>query len=524
MILKIIPKFLVILFFASNSPIAKEIPVQNKLGYINVRDHRVNGQNVDSDTRRIQSLIDSVSGTGGGTIYFPAGRYVLRTIVLKSHITLLLDRGTTLLASTDMTEYQPAYGSFKDSGGRKFGAALFFAHKAENISIEGNGIIDGQGFQEFYPVDQGIARPSLIRFIKCNQVKVRDVTLLNSAAWVQHYVLCQDVILQNLTVNSYANKNNDGLDIESCERVYVTGCNISTEDDSIVLKALTRAPCRDIVISDCIISGLKSAIKTGTESIGDFENISISNCTIYGTRGINILAVDGGNVNNITISNISMRDTYGVIVMRLGARMRPYGVPENERPHKAGTFQNIMISNVQAVNVIESNDFISGIEGYNIKNISLNNIRIEYAGGGEKSDSDRIIPELIDEYPKARMFGTLPSYGFFIRHADGVSIKNLSLNLRKSDQRSVLRMEDVNGVEIDGLTANTDSLAAPFFWVSNSSDILIRNCRPLQSTGTFLRVDNSKKIKLIGNEISKATNPLIADKESGTEITQIDNY
>jgi len=497
---------------------------QDNRVYINVRDYGIGGQNADSETRRVQSIIDSASLAGGGTVYFPPGRYVLRTIVLKSNVTILLDRGATLLASTDMTEFKPQYGSFEDSGGRKFGAALFFAKEAENMSIEGNGIIDGQGFPEYYPVSKGIARPSIIRFIGCKNVKVSGVTLINSAAWVQHYVLCQDMILQNLTVYSYANKNNDGLDIESCERVYVTGCNINSEDDSIVLKALSRSACKDIVISDCIISGLKSAIKTGTESIGDFENISISNCTIYGTRGINILAVDGGNVNNITVSNISMRDTYGVIVMRLGARLRPYAVPENERPETAGTFQNIMISNVQAVNVSESNDFISGIEGFHIKNISLHNIRIEYAGGGKKSDSERIVPELIDEYPKARMFGTLPSYGFFIRHADGVSIKNLSLNLRKSDQRSVLRMEDVNGVEIDGLTANTDSLAAPFFWVSNSSDILIRNCRPLQSTGTFLRVDNSKKIKLIGNEISKATNPLIADKESGTEITQIDNY
>jgi polygalacturonase len=304
----------------------------------------------------------------------------------------------------------------------------------------------------------------------------------------------------------------------------VTGCNINSEDDSIVLKALSRSACKDIVISDCIISGLKSAIKTGTESIGDFENISISNCTIYGTRGINILAVDGGNVNNITVSNISMRDTYGVIVMRLGARLRPYAVPENERPETAGTFQNIRISNVQAVNVSESNDFISGIEGCNVRNISLNNIRIEYAGGGKKSDSERIIPELIDEYPKARMFGTLPSYGFFIRHADGVSIKNLSLNLQNTDQRSVLKMEDVTNVEIDGLTADSDSLAAPFFWVTNSSDILIRNCRPLQTTSTFLRANNSKKIFLTGNEISKAKNSLLVDKASEPEITEMNNY
>jgi polygalacturonase len=488
--------FTATLFFAENA-VAKDNTI-----YFNIREHGVIGSNVDTDTRKIQVVIDSLSQTSGGTVYFPAGRYVLRTIVLKSNVTILLDRGTTLLASTDMNEFKPEYGSFKDSGGRKFGASLFFAREAENISIEGNGIIDGQGFKEFYPVDKGIARPSIIRFTSCKKVKVSGVTLINSAAWVQHYVLCQDVILQNITVSSFANKNNDGLDIESCERVYINGCNINSEDDSIVLKTLNRSACRDIVISDCIISGLKSAIKTGTESIGDFENITIANCTIYGTRGISLLAVDGGNVNNITISNISMRDSYGVIVMRLGARMRPYTVPENKRPKTPGTFQNIMISNVQAVNVTESNDFISGIDGYNIKNVSLHNIKIEYAGGGKKGDSDRI----------------------FIRHAETVKINNLSLHFKTSDLRSVIQMENVSNIEIEGLTADSDRMAAPFFWVRNSSDILIRNCRPRQITGTFLQADNSNKIMLIGNEISKATHRIIADQMSQSEISDMNNY
>jgi polygalacturonase len=513
-----------IFLFAAAFQFADKIPAQDNKIYINIRDHGVDGKNVDTDTRRVQSIIDSASQAGGGTIYFPGGRYLLRTIVLKSNITILLDRGATLLASTGMNELKPEYGSFKDSSGRKFGAALFFAREAANISIEGNGIIDGQGFQKYYPVDKSIARPSIIRFINCKKVKVSGVTLINSAAWVQHYLLCQDVTLRDMTVYSYANKNNDGLDIESCQRVYVTGCNINSEDDSIVLKTLTRTPCKDIVISDCIISGLKSAIKTGTESIGDFENITIANCTIYGTRGISILAVDGGNVNNITVSNISMRDTYGVIVMRLGERLRPYAVVESEQPKTAGTFKNIMISNVQAINVTESNDFISGIEGYKIANITLNNIRIEYAGGGKKSDSERIVPELIDQYPKARMFGTLPSYGFYIRHADQVSLKNLYLNFQETDLRSVLKMKDVSHIEINGLIAASDSLAAPFFWVSNSSDVVIQNCRPLQTTGTFLRVDKSKKIRLAGNEISKAKNRLIVDKSSKPEISEINNY
>ncbi len=267
----------------------------------------------------------------------------------------------------------------------------------------GEGIIDGQGYAKYFPRDNGVTRPSIIRFIRCKNVKIENITLKNSAAWVQHYVECEDLLIRGITVNSYSNKNNDGINIDGCQRVIITQCNINSEDDSIVLKSFTTTICKDIVISDCIISGLKSAIKTGTESLGGFENISISNCTIFGTRGISLLTVDGGILNNITISNISMRDSYGVIVMRLGDRMKGYSVPEKERPSTPGSLKNIMISNIQAIRVTESNEFICGIPDYPIEGVTMDNIRISYLGGGKKKDSGREIPEISDAYPKAKM-------------------------------------------------------------------------------------------------------------------------
>ena len=302
--------------------------------YYNVRQFGAAGDGMVYDTQAIQSAIDSASKNGGGVIYFPPGIYLTRTIILTDHITLHIEQGALILGSKDLNKYDPAFGAFTDSGGRKFGTALIFAENAQKIVLTGEGTIDGQGYEKFYPKKKGVYRPTLIRFIRCKSVKVENVTLLNSAAWVQHYVECEDLFIEGITVRSYANSNNDGLDVEGCTRVFIRKCNIDSEDDSIVLKALSNKPCKDVVISDCIISGLKSAIKTGTESLGGFENISISNCTIYGTRGISLLSVDGGNLNGITISNISMRDSYAVIVMRLGKRMRKYSISENEIIYK----------------------------------------------------------------------------------------------------------------------------------------------------------------------------------------------
>jgi|TARA_B110000914_G_scaffold190290_1_gene176148 polygalacturonase len=502
----------------------KAFPYNSQSNYQNVLEYGASGKGINYDTKAVQDAIDSTFSKGGGTVYFPAGKYLIKTVVLKSNVRLLLDNGTIILGSTEMTEFKPEYGSFRDSGGKKFGAALIYAEDAENIAIEGNGTINGQGFKKYYPNTEEVARPSIIRFKNCKRVVVKGVTLINSAAWVQHYIQCEDLTISGVTVNSFSNKNNDGLDIESCKRVYITGCNINTEDDSIVLKTLGTEPCKDVVISDCIIGGLKSAIKTGTESIGNFENITITNCTIYGTRGINLIAVDGGSINNVTISNISMRDSYAVIILRLAERMRPYEVTEAERPKTAGTFKNIMINNVQAVNVTESNDFITGIPGHYIENVTLSNVRIEYAGGGKKNDSQREIDEMITEYPKAKMFGILPSYGLFVRHAKRIYLNNVSFSYMNKDERSVLIFDDVIDVTINGLTAESNETASPFIWLKNSKKIKIQNSSPIGKTEIFLKAENTKEITLLNNELSLSNKYLQTDTQTKKELIKINNY
>lgn len=496
----------------------------NESNYHNVLDYGATGNGIDYDTKAVQTAIDSTFSQGGGTVFFPAGNFLLKTVVLKSNVRLYLGNGAVILGSTEMTEFLPEYGAFRDSGGRKFGASLIYAEGAENIGIEGNGTINGQGFKKYYPNTDDVARPTIIRFKKCNNVVIKDITLLNAAAWVQHYIQCEDLTISGVTVNSFSNKNNDGLDIESCKRVYVTGCNINAEDDSIVLKTLDTEPCKDIVISDCIIGGMKSAIKTGTESIGDFENITITNCTVYETRGISLIAVDGGSINNVTISNISMRNSFAVLIIRLAERMRPYNVAVEKRPKTAGTIKNIMVNNIQAINVTEHNNFITGIPGHYVENVSLSNIRIQYAGGGAKSDADREVDEMITDYPKARMFGVLPSYGLYVRHAKNIQLDNLSFDYIEKDDRSVLKFEDVSDVDINGFKAVSNENAAPFIWLKDSKNFKIQNSGPKGQVDVFFKAENSKKIVLLNNELSLSDTDIQADKQTQKEIIKLNNF
>ena len=102
--------------------------------FINVKSYGAVADGKTYDTDSIQKAIDETAEKGGGTIYFPAGNYLTRTIILKDNISLYLDNGCTILGSTDLNKFDPKFGSFIDSGGRKIGTALVFAQNCKNFS------------------------------------------------------------------------------------------------------------------------------------------------------------------------------------------------------------------------------------------------------------------------------------------------------------------------------------------------------------------------------------------------------
>jgi polygalacturonase len=153
--------------------------------------------------------------------------------------------------------------------------------------------------------------------IECHRVTLRDAALLNSAMWGQHYLACEDALLDGPTVDSVVNANNDGLDLDSCRGVRVANCRITSGDDAIVLKSTAPRPCQEITITNCVLSSHCNAFKCGTESTGGFFDITVPNCVIHDTRlaGIALEAVDGGTRDGMSLSNIRMRQARGGIFL-----------------------------------------------------------------------------------------------------------------------------------------------------------------------------------------------------------------
>lgn len=110
--------------------------------------------------------------------------------------------------------------------------------------------------------------------INCRDVIVKDVTMQNSAMWMQHYLACEGVNISGIKVYNHCNQNNDMIDIDGCRNVIISDCFGDTDDDALTFKSTSPAACENITVTNCVLSSHCNAIKFGTESTVGFRNIT----------------------------------------------------------------------------------------------------------------------------------------------------------------------------------------------------------------------------------------------------------
>jgi polygalacturonase len=404
------------------------------------------GDGATLNTAAIQTAIDVCSAVGGGTIQFPAGRYVTGTIQLKDNITLRLDKNAVLLGSTNAADYRNL-DPFIDGVGAAMGYALIVSVGARHVGIEGAGAIDGQGKAVKAAQSRYTIRPFLVRWVKCADITVKNVHLLNSGAWTMNFFQCTNAAVSGVTIRSLDLANNDGIDTDSCETVRIKDCDIHSGDDAICLKATSVKPCRDIAVTGCKLHTRCNAIKLGTESLGDFGKIKITDCRIRdtGLAGIALYSVDGSHLHDVALSGITMDGVSVPISIRLGARLKTFRAGDQPRP--PGVLRDITIKNVRVTGARQIGLLINGIPDHPVKNLALKNIQIELAGGGSLADAGVQLPEKEKAYPEYNMFGkVLPAYGIYARHVRGITFKNVRTTVKNPDARPAKIFIDVEGV------------------------------------------------------------------------------
>lgn len=486
-------------------------------------------------TRAIQAAVDQCATAGGGTVYLPAGKWLSGTIYLKSHVTLLLDSGCTLLGSTDPGDYPdniPDVRSYTDSYVRQ---SLLAGEDLDEVAIRGSGTIDGNGAAFLWK--EYINRPYLIRLVNCRDVLVEGVKLRNSAMWMQHYLACDRVRISGITVWNHATYNNDGVDIDACHDVTISDCFFDTDDDGVCLKSTLDRACENVTISNCVVSSHCNAIKMGTESNGGFRNITITNCTIHsprhsetiygrsrGNSGIALEIVDGGDLDRVAISNITIQGVCVPIFMRLGNRARPFteGMPKPG----VGRFRNVSLSNIVATDAFNIGCSITGLPGHPIENVTLSDVSLTFDGGGTTKHADKKVQERAEIYPSYNMFGVLPAYGFYCRHVEGLRFRNVRLRTDEPDWRPALVLDDVEDAVIDGLDTLCSTDAGPVIRLTQTRGAFIRGCRPKDPQDSFLKLDGhaTERVVLMGNDL-RLVNRIarIAPEVSGEALVQIAN-
>ena len=414
-------------------------------------------------TAALQAAIDACAAGGGGTVLVPAGTYLTGTLRLRDHVTLHLENGAVLKGSADLADYPEIIGGFTDAVGQKRNRCLIYAQGAVGVAITGQGTVDGSGADWAHDAP---GRPFLLRMIDCREVQVVGVTLRDSPGWVSHYLGCENLLIQGVTIRSHANSNNDGIDIDSCRRVRIAACDIDTGDDAICIKATRATPCENIVVTGCVLRSTWGALKLGTESAGDFRNIIISDCVISDTcgGGLKIISMDGARIENVQVNNVIMDNVSGPIFIRLGARLRRYHADQPERP--IGCIRNVSLRNITG-NVWEegyalygklkrkAGIIVTGIPGHSIDNLRLEGIRFTFPGGGTAEDAaHHVVPEQPAEYPEFPSFHPIPAWGFYLRHVKGLTLRDVDISLKADapDARPPIFTEDVAGLQLDGVT------------------------------------------------------------------------
>lgn len=446
------------------------------------------GDGVTLDTRAIQAAIDRCAAAGGGVVFFPPGRYLIGTLHLRDHVTLFLDAGVVLFGSQHLENYPILHDTISSYTSNYTERCLIRADGVSNITIRGAGTIDGNGaaFTGKYK-----DRPFLMRFVACRGVHIQGITLQNPAMWTQHYLKCEDVLIDGIRVRSRRPRaNNDGIDVDSCCRVRIANCDIDAGDDAIVLKATTNSPCRDVVVTNCILSTLCSAFKIGTESNGSFDNIVFSNSAIHNTQlaGIALETVDGGDLNRVSISNIVMRNTRYPIFLRLGNRARP--ITEHAPRPGIAAFSGITIRGVVAEVSSSFGCLIAGVPGHPIEDVVLDDIRLTTTGGSTPFQADQQVPERADAYPEANMFGPLPASGIYCRYVRGLSITRFTLRTGEPDTRPTLFADDTEDIAVSELTG--PEMSSPLIEFHNVRHARIRETRTSGSAQVFLKMSGSE--------------------------------
>lgn len=383
-------------------------------------------------TEAFRRASDVLRAAGGGRLCVPSGTYLTGPIRLYSNMELHLEAGA-VLRFLDREDAYPLRKCLYEGKLADRPSPCIGAYQAENVSITGFGVLDGQGSAWWEKARNKTllnGRPYLLHFEDCTRLTLRDIRLQNSPAWTVHPLRCQDVRIEGISIcNPYDALNTDGINPESCRNVRISNCCVDVGDDCITLKSGTEEtrtppPCENITITNCCLVHGHGGIVIGSEMSGGVRNVTVSNCVFTGTdRGLRIKTRRrrGGTVENVTLDNLVMERVFCPFVFNM---YYSCGTEEKDRwvwdkapyPVDGGTpaYRDLTIRNVTVVDAAASAGFFYGLAESPITGLQMTDCTIRMAAGAAPQTP-------------AMMGGLAPmrAKGLFLRNAKDVRLRNV---------------------------------------------------------------------------------------------------
>jgi len=303
-------------------------------------------------TIAINKAIAACAGAGGGRVVVPAGIFLTGAIHLKSAVNLHVSKNATLLFNRDPTLYLPTVFTRWEGTECMNYSPFIYAWEQTNIGITGEGTLDGNANCDFWwnwsgkggcgkkgeptqaaaraalvamgdkdvPVKERVfgegswLRPNFIQTYRTTNVLIEGVTILNSPMWEINPVLCRNVTVRNVKINSHG-PNNDGCDPESSSDVLIDGCEFDTGDDCIAIKSGRNRDGRrvgvateNVIVRHCSMKDGHGGVTIGSEASGGVRNVFVENCRMDSPHLNVALRIKTNSYRGGTIENILMRN------------------------------------------------------------------------------------------------------------------------------------------------------------------------------------------------------------------------
>ena len=487
-----------------------------------VREFGARGDGNTINTKSVQAAVDACAKAGGGKVVVPTGKFLTGPIMLKSNMEFEVVAGGILMGSANFEDYPTMEGRWEGLE-RTIFASLLTGEGLENISITGQGTLDGQGGLWWDAHRKTLAmrrtaglldrepenpagsplrwpRPRMIYFSKSKNILVRGLTLINSPSWNIHPVLCENVRIDGVSIiNPGDSPNTDGIDPDSCKNVRISNCYITTGDDCIIIKSGYKhipgkpyGPSENIVVTNCVFGQGHCGVGVGSETAGGVRNVAISNCICDGTTsGLRFKTARsrGEVVEDIRATNVVMR-----------------GIKD------AAIFVGMFYDNGDKTHALPVNEFTPTFRNFHFSDIVVTGAKTAISVEG-------LLENPVQSLSVRNMVATSTN-GVSVSGVRGASFENLRIN---PDGGSPFSFKDAEDLELVRLRTNKANGDLPVIALERVANTSIESCTAAAGNAALIKVSGheNKEISLALNRPPKgAAEVVYADGATADAVTR----